>query len=169
MGFYTVHCKKCDQEMKVMCKYEDLETLTCGARDYWDRPMLWIEDGDEKDKLVDEGCGNIVERIWKPQEAVFAIAGSSLDTHGVHNVNGYYSPSFGRYFKNKHKMHEWAENNGWKSVSASEADNALGQQYEDIKKQDKINQTYADNLKEHKGDKVAAAAKTFVPKNMQDK
>ena len=94
MGFYKVHCKKCQEEWEVMCSFEKLEELVCGEKDYWGRPMMF--DPDNTDRVNTEGCGNPVERIWRPQEAVFAISGKSLDTHGVHNSNGYWSQSFGR-------------------------------------------------------------------------
>mgnify|MGYP003151073108 FL=1 len=166
MGFYKVHCKKCQKDWEVMCNYDALETLTCGHVDHWGRKMLFDSDTDETQV---EGCGNLVERIWDPKGAVFAIAGSSMDTHGVHNVNGYYSQSFNRYFKNKNTMHKWAEENGYKSVSASEADSALHAQYERLKKKDETAEKWTENLKAAGGDKIEAAAKTFVPKNMQDK
>ena len=150
-----------------MCSYDDLATLTCGQKDYWGRPMLF--NPDNPDEVCDEGCDNPVERVWNPADAVFAIAGSSLDTHGVHNSNGYYSQSFNRYFKNKNTMHKWAEENGYRSVSQSEADSALHAQYEQLKKQDDTNKKWSENLKAAGGDKIEAAAKTFVPKNMQDK
>tara|TARA_A100001515_G_C4577598_1_gene211937 strand:+ start:797 stop:1300 length:504 start_codon:yes stop_codon:yes gene_type:complete len=167
MGFYKVHCKKCQEEWEVMCSFEKLEDLTCGEKDYWGRPMMF--DPDNTDRVNTEGCGNPVERIWRPQEAVFAISGKSLDTHGVHNSNGYYSTSFGRYFKNKHTMHEWAEQNGYRSVSQAQADEALDKQYEELKKQDAVGEAWKDNLKKAGGDKIEAAAKTFVSKDMQDK
>jgi hypothetical protein len=50
-----------------------------------------------------------------------------------------------------------------------EADDALGGQYNNLQKQDEVGKTYSENLKKAKGDKVEAAAKTFVPQNMQDK
>jgi len=166
MGFYKVHCKKCQQEWEVMCSYEKLEELTCGHEDHWGRKMLFNPDTDETQV---EGCGNLVERVWRPQEAVFAICGSSLDTHGVHNSNGYYSTSFGRYFKSKNTVHAWAEQNGYKAVSQAQADEALDRQYEDLKKQDAVGEAWKDNLKRAGGDKIEAAAKTFVSKDMQDK
>ena len=166
MGFYKVHCKKCQTHWEVMCSFDKLAELTCGAKDYWGRPMLFNSDTDENQE---EGCGNLVERIWKPSEAVFSIAGSSLDAHGVHNSNGYWSQSFGRYFKNKNTMHSWAEENGYRSVSQAQADEALDAQYEQLKKQDAVGQKWTDNLKKAGGDKIEAAAKTFVSKDMQDK
>ena len=166
MAFYKVYCKKCDEKWEVMCNYDKLATLHCGEKDHWDRPMLFNSDTDEEQK---EGCGNLVERKWNPQDCVFSIAGSSMDTHGVHNVNGYYSQSFNRYFKNKNTMHSWAEENGYRSVSQSEADSALHAQYESLKKQDNTADKWTENLKKAGGDKIEAAAKTFVPKNMQDK
>ena len=54
-------------------------------------------------------------------------------------------------------------------MSITEADAALGQQYENLKKQDETSKTWQENLKAAGGDKIQAAAKTFVPKNMQDK
>jgi hypothetical protein len=166
MAFYKVHCKKCDQEWEVMCSFEKLEELTCGQEDYWGRKMFFDP---ETDTTQVEGCGNPVERIWRPSEAVFAISGKSLDTHGVHNSNGYWSQSFGRYFKNKSTMHEWAENNGYRSVTQAQADEALDKQYEELKKQDDVGEAWKNNLKKAGGDKIEAAAKTFVSKDMQDK
>ena len=164
MGFYKVHCKKCQEDWEVMCNYDQLETLVCVQKDYWDRPMMFNPDTSENQK---EGCGNLVERVWVP--GVFAIAGSYLDTHGVHNSNGYWSQSFGRYFKNKNTMHAWAEQNGYKSVSQAQADEVLDQQYEELKKQDSVGEKWTDNLKNAGGDKIEAAAKTFVSKDMQYK
>lgn len=164
MGFYKVHCKKCQEDWEVMCNFDQLEELVCGAKDYWDRPMMFNPDTDE---VKAEGCGNPVERVWVP--GTFSIAGSSMDTHGVHNVNGYWSQSFGRYFKNKNTMHSWAEENGYRSVSQSHADEVLDQQYEELKKQDTVGEKWTDNLKKAGGDKIEAAAKTFVSKDMQDK
>jgi len=166
MGFYKVKCKKCDEQWEVMVPYTDLEGMVCGGTDYYGRPVQWrdTEDGSIENT---EGCGNLVERIVELKP--FAIAGSSLDTHGVDNVNGYWSPSFGRYFKNKHACYAHAEANGYRPVSQKEADDALGGQYNNLQKQDKVGQTYSENLKKAKGDKVEAAAKTFVPANMQDK
>lgn len=166
MAFYKVHCKKCDQEWEVMCSFEKLQELTCGHEDYWGRKMFF---NPETDETQAEGCGNPVERVWRPSEAVFTIAGSSMDTHGVTNVNGYWSPSFGRYFKNKNTMHSWAEQNGYKSVSQAQADEALDQQYEKLKEKDNTSKKWSDNLKKAGGDKIEAAAKTFVSKDMQDK
>jgi hypothetical protein len=165
MGFYKVHCKKCDETWEVMCNHEQLEELCCGDKDYWGRPMMF--DPNNPDKVNTEGCGNVVERIWEPM--TFHIAAKGMDTHGVDSVNGHYSHAFGRHFRNEYHKHEWAEANGWKEVSESEADAALGQQYENLKKQDETSKTWQENLKAAGGDKIQAAAKTFVPKNMQDK
>lgn len=164
MGFYKVHCKKCDKTWETLCSFEELETMECGATDYYGRPKQFNPDTDEENA---EGCGNLIERVWQPMS--FHIAAKGMDTHGVDGVNGHYSHAFGRHFRNEYAKHEWAEANGWKSVSQSEADNALGQQYEDLKKKDELADTWSDNLKAAGGDKVQAAAKTFVPKHMQDK
>ena len=165
MGFYKVHCKKCDETWEVMCSHEQLEELCCGDKDYWGRPMMF--DPDDPDKVNSEGCGNPVKRVWQPMS--FHISAKGMDTHGVDGVNGHYSQAFGRHFRNEYHKHEWAEQNGWKSVSKEEADSALGQQYEDLKKKDKVSETWTENLKAAGGDKIQAAAKTFVPKHMQDK
>jgi len=66
-------------------------------------------------------------------------------------------------------MHAWAEQNGYKSVSQAQADEVLDQQYEELKKQDSVGEKWTDNLKKAGGDKIEAAAKTFVSKDMQDK
>ena len=66
-------------------------------------------------------------------------------------------------------MHEYAEQNGYRQVSEAEADEALHNQYESLKKQDDVADTWTENLKAAGGDKVQAAAKTFVSKDMQDK
>jgi hypothetical protein len=66
-------------------------------------------------------------------------------------------------------MHEWAENNGYRSVTQAQADEALDKQYEELKKQDAVGEAWKDNLKKAGGDKIEAAAKTFVSKDMQDK
>ena len=60
MAFYTVHCKKCQQEWQVMCSFEKLAELTCGHEDYWGRKMLFNPDTDETQV---EGCGNPVETV----------------------------------------------------------------------------------------------------------
>ena len=41
MGFYKVHCKKCQKDWEVMCNYDALKTLTCGHVDHWGRKMLF--------------------------------------------------------------------------------------------------------------------------------
>jgi len=66
-------------------------------------------------------------------------------------------------------MHAWAEQNGYKSVSQAQADEALDQQYEKLKEKDNTSKKWSDNLKKAGGDKIEAAAKTFVSKDMQDK
>lgn len=165
MGFYKFHCKKCNHEVEGMCNADEFDDQICGDVDYYGRPKFWFDDKDCTP--LKEGCGNTMERVWQPIS--FHIAAKGMDTHGVHNINGHYSQAFGRYFKNEYAKEEWAEQNGYKKVSESEADARLGQQYEDLKKQDKVADTWTDNLKASGGDKVAAAAKTFVPTNMQDK
>lgn len=165
MGFYSFYCKKCDHEVEGMCHHDELDKQVCGDVDYYGRPKFWFNDKDCTS--LEEGCGNTMERVWKPLS--FSISGKSLDTHGVTNVNGHYSTAFGRYFKNKYAMHEYAEQNGYRHVSQAEADEALDKQYEDLKKQDNLSDTWTENLKAAGGDKVQAAAKTFVSKDMQDK
>jgi len=165
MGFYSFYCKKCDHEVEGMCHSDEFNNQICGDVDYWGRPKFWFDDKDCTP--ITQGCGNLMERIWKPMS--FNISGKSLDTHGVDGVNGHYSQAFGRYFKNEYAKHEWAEQNGYRSVSQSEADTALGEQYERLKKKDELSDKWSENLKAAGGDKIQAAAKTFVPKDMQDK
>ena len=164
MGFYKVECKKCQKEWQVMCSFDDLATMECGARDYWDRPMQFNDaDGTENS----EGCGNIMERVYQPM--TFSIMGKGLHQNGVHNSRGHYSQAFGRYFEDKRAMYEYAEANGYRSVSQSEADTALAAQADRLREKDKLAEKWTDNLKAAGGDKVQAAAKTFVSKDMQDK
>ena len=167
MGFYKVKCKKCDEQWEVMVPYEQLEGMTCGQRDYYGRPLQWR--GDTREETIEntEGCGNVVERILELKP--FAIAGASLDTHGVHNVNGYYSHAFGRYFKNEYAKEEYAERNGFKKVTQAQCDEKMHSQAQKLQAKDDISKKWTENLKAAGGDKIEAAAKTFVPKNMQDK
>ena len=167
MGFYKVKCKKCDEQWEVMVPYTDLEGMVCGQKDYYGRPVQWR--GDTKEETVEntEGCGNLVERIVELKP--FAIAGASLDTHGVHNVNGYYSHAFGRYFKNEYAKEEYAERNGFKKVTQDQCDEKMFSQAKKLQAKDDVSKKWTENLKAAGGDKIEAAAKTFVPKNMQDK
>jgi len=167
MGFYKFYCKKCDHEVEGRCNHDELDQQICGAKDYWGRPAFWFDD--EAMTGLEEGCGNVMKRVWRPQEMSFNIAGKSLDTHGVTNANGYYSPSFNRYFKNSYACHEYAEANGYKAVSQAYADDRLQEQYERLQKQDKVGDTYGQALKDSGGDKVKAAVETFVPSDMRDK
>ena len=167
MGFYKVKCKKCDEQWEVMVPYTDLEGMTCGQKDYYGRPIQWR--GDTKEETVEntEGCGNLVERIVELKP--FAIAGASLDTGRVHNVNGYYSHAFGRYFKNEYAKEEYAERNGFRKVTQDQCDEKMHEQAKKLQAKDDVSKKWTENLKAAGGDKIEAAAKTFVPKNMQDK
>lgn len=161
MGFYKVECKKCQRIWETLCDFDALETMICGQKDYYGRPKQWDADTDEENT---EGCGNLVERVWQPMS--FHISGKNLD--GADGVSGHYSQAFGRTFKNKYEKYEWAEANGYREVTEQQADDLLGQQYEDLKEKDKISDAWTENLKASNGDKVAAATKTFVSKDMQD-
>lgn len=144
MGMYTFKCKECD--------FEDIEIMSY----------------DKIDAFVSStscSCGgDIYRQILAPN-----ISSRNHDTTGVHNTRGYFSQAFGRYFHNQYAMYEYAEQNGYKRVTAEEADEAMFAQAGRLQAQDDFNQTYVDNLKAAGGDKIQAAAKTFVPKHMQDK
>ena len=58
---------------------------------------------------------------------------------------------------------------GPSKTDTDQADEVLDQQYEELKKQDGVGEKWTDNLKKAGGDKIEAAAKTFVSKDMQDK
>jgi hypothetical protein len=164
MGFYKVGCKKCQREWEVLCSFDDLEEMICGQTDYYGRPMQFNPKTEEENS---EGCGNLIEQIYVPPS--FAIMGKGLHANGVHNSRGHYSQAFGRYFEDKRAMHEYAEANGYRSVSASEADQAMEAQADRLRAKDKLSEQWTDNLKAAGGDKIEAAAKTFVSKDMQDK
>ena len=163
MAFYKVESKKCQTEWEVLCSYDDLEEMICGQTDYYDRPMQFNPKDDTENS---EGCGNLVEQVYVPPS--FAIMGKGLHANGVHNSQGHYSTAFGRYFEDKRAMYEYAESNGYKEVSQSVADQHIYEQAERLTAQDKVGEEWTKNLKEAGGDKIAAAAKTFVSKDMQD-
>jgi len=147
-----------------MCNYDDLAQMVCGQKDHWNRPIQFNDDEGTENT---EGCGNVMERVYVP--ITFAIMGKGLHANGVHNSQGHYSQAFGRYFEDKRAMHEYAEANGYRSVSQSEADSALSAQADRLREKDEKAKQWSDNLKAAGGDKVQAAAKTFVSKDMQDK
>ena len=142
MGLYKFSCKNCGHTDEEIMSYEEIDTFL---------------------NSMSCSCGGELTR----DISIPRLSLQSQDNQCVHNSNGYYSQAFGRYFKNQMHMYDWAERNGYVRVTEEQADAAIYGQADALTAQDKIAQDWTDNLKQSGGDKVQAAIKTFVPKNLQ--